>query len=411
MKCLQCGRENPDNAHFCLKCGARLRVTCPECGASLSPEPDLRFCLACGFRLVKETIAPSRPMLAQIEGTVEVRRVVTILFADLAGFTALSERMDPEDVRALQDAYFAAVSKPIETYGGSVEKYIGDAILAVFGAPQAHEDDPERAIHAALAMQAAMAELQVAAPHVLRLQNTQSPDTHHTSPLDVQPTTLQLRIGIHTGLVVSRVGEAGDFVVSGDTVNLAARLQSAAELGTVLVSAETARLTAHSFQMADLGAIPIKGKAEPVLVFRVFGPKPSAPKLRGLPGLTSPLVGRQAEMAVLREALERLKRGIGGIVTVVGEAGIGKSRLVAELRDVTIHSPQFTVHNANWIEGRCLSYGATLPYLLWLDVLRSALGVTLDDAPEVVADRLHAWVQGLCPDRFDAVYPYLARLM
>ena len=313
MRCRQCARNNPDDAFFCLKCGARLRIVCPQCGSDLPPEPDLRFCLACGFRLVQDAVAPARPALAQAEGAEEVRRQVTVLFADLAGFTAMAERMDPEDVRALQDAYFQAVTAPIEQHDGAVEKYIGDAVLAVFGVPQAHEDDPERAVRAALAMQEALDDL-----------NRRLADAGGETP------PLQLRIGIHTGLVVSRVDEEGDFVVTGDTVNLASRLQSAATPGTVLISAETARLVAHAFETEDVGPFQVKGKVDPVPACRVLALKPSAPKLRGVAGLESPLVGRQVEIAALREALERLERGVGGIVTVVGEAGIGKSRLVAE---------------------------------------------------------------------------------
>ncbi len=229
-----------------------------------------------------------------------------------------------------------------------------------------------------------------------------------------ETSPLRLRIGVHTGLVVSRVNEDGDFVVTGDTVNLASRLQSVAEPGMVVISADTHKLVAHAFETIDLGAIALKGRAEPVQVFRVAGPSPVPTKLRGIAGLDSPLVGREAEMAALQEALDRLQRGVGGVVTVVGEAGIGKSRLVAEARKIvsvprsSLPAPRST---PAWIEGRCLSFGASIPYLLWLDVLRSALGVTLDDPPEIVVVRLRTWVQDLCPGRFADVYPYLARLM
>ena len=214
--------------------------------------------------------------------------------------------------------------------------------------------------------------------------------------------------------MVSRVDADGDFVVTGDPVNLTSRLQSAAEPGTVLISADTHRLVGHAFEATDQGAILIKGKVEPVQVYQIAGQAPIPMKLRGVAGLDSPLVGRQAEMAALRAALERLERGVGGIVTVVGEAGIGKSRLVAEARKTvpvppsSLPAPRST---PTWIEGRCLSFGASMPYLLWVDLLRSTLGATLDDTLEQVRDRLREWVLGLCPERFDAVYPYLARLM
>ncbi|MCB0230277.1 MAG: adenylate/guanylate cyclase domain-containing protein, partial [Anaerolineae bacterium] len=195
-----------------------------------------------------------RKQLAELEASPpdEQRKLVTVLFADLAGFTALSERMDPEEMRELQDAYFAAIAKPIEDYGGSVEKYIGDAVLAVFGVPETHEDDAERAVHAALAMQGALD----------NLNRRRASEGEETSPL-------RLRIGIHTGLVVSRVDEDGDFVITGDTVNLASRLQSAAEPGMVLISADVYKLVCHVFETTDLGAIALKGRAEPVRGFSV----------------------------------------------------------------------------------------------------------------------------------------------
>ena len=333
--------------------------------------------------VIDATIAALQDKLAALGHTQrdEQRKLVTVLFADLAGFTAIAERMDPEDVRELQDTYFAAVTQPIESYGGSVEKYIGDAVLAVFGVPQAHEDDAERAVRAALAALEAVASL--------------------------SPARLQLRIGVHSGLVVSRVDEAGDFVVTGDTVNLASRLQNAAEPGTVLISADTYLLVAQAFATEDLGAIQVKGKAEPVHVFRVTGSKAVPAKRRGLAGLDSPLVGRQAEFAAVQEALERLKVGVGGIVTIVGKAGMGKSRLVAEIRKSTNRKRT----DPQWVEGRCLSYGSSIAYLLWLDVLRSALGQTLDDPPAAVRNALRQWIAELCPNDFDAVYPYLGQLL
>lgn len=383
-----------------------------------------------GDAVVDAAIGSIQERLAALAPTphTEQRKLVTVLFADLVGWTSMSEQMDPEELRELQDAYFAAVTRPIEAYGGSVEKYIGDAVLAVFGVPQSHEDDAERAVHAALAMQEAMTALNAhltapPAPTSAPLQST--PEGPASDPLRSTPEgltsgslSLSLRIGVHTGLVLSRVNEGGDFVVSGDTVNLASRLQGAAEPGTVLVSADTHRLVERAFKTLNLGTIELKGKAEPLQVFRVAGPTQAPTKPRGVAGLDSPLVGRQAEMAALRKTLERLQRGVGGIVTVVGEAGIGKSRLAAELRKLQatdVGGRSTTDHRspvtANWIEGRCLSFGASIPYLLWLDLLRSALDVTLDDPPEVVAGRLQTWVQGLCPDRFPDVFPYLARLM
>ncbi|MFH1085636.1 MAG: AAA family ATPase [Chloroflexota bacterium] len=308
----------------------------------------------------------------------------------------MAERLDPEDVRELQDAYYAAVTAPIISYGGSLEKYIGDAVLAVFGVPQAHEDDPERAALAALAMQEAMERL-----------NAEMAEAGASGRAN-----LRLRIGIHTGLVVSRVDSDGDFVVTGDTVNLASRLQGAAEPGTVLVSADTARLVAQAIETQDLGAIQVKGNAEPVQVFRVVGLTAAPDKLRGVAGLDSPLVGRHAEMAALRQALERLQRGVGGIVTIAGDAGIGKSRLVAELRGqrpTGLEEPGPA--KLRWVEGRCLSYGASIAYLPWLGILRAVVGAPEEQAPATVAGALETFVGSVCADRLDDVYPYLAQMM
>ena len=351
-----------------------------------------------GDVVVDEAIAALREKHApQVSMTDEQRKLVTVLFADLAGWTKMAEQMDPEDVQAIQRAYFAAVTPAIEQHGGAVEKYIGDAVLSVFGVPQAHEDDPERAVRAALTMQHAISDLNDSLP---------------TSDLPTSDLpSLRLRIGIHTGLVVAAIDADGDFVITGDTVNLASRLESAARPGTVLISEITHKLVAHTFETAAVEPIQAKGKTQPIPAFQVLTVKPESHKLRGITGLDSPLVGRETEFAALQQALNRLQSGIGGVITIVGEAGIGKSRLVTEIRKSHTNSDLRPPASFLWLEGRCLSFGATIPYLLWLDALRSALAVTLDDSPDIVKERLQKWVHDLCPDQFGAVYPYLARLL
>jgi class 3 adenylate cyclase/predicted ATPase len=404
MRCGQCGRENLAKARFCMACGARLGLVCPQCAAELPPDPDLRFCTSCGARLEGEQPGQRLSALAEADQVAEDRRPVTLIFADLAGWTQIASNLDPEDLQQVQRSYFTAVTAPIEAHGGSVEKYIGDAVLAVFGTPQAHEDDPELAIRAALAMQEAIIALN---------DHLATPPRLVSDPLISGPLTLSLRIGVHTGLVVSRVDKDGDFVVTGDAVNLASRLQNAAEPGTVLVSAETAKLAAHAFEIVDLGAIQIKGKAEPVQVFRVVSPRATPAKLRGVAGLESPLVGRQAEMEALRHVVDRLQHGIGGIITIAGEAGIGKSRLVAELCKQMPYGPgeASSPVEPRWVEGRCLSYGSSIAYLPWLGILRTLMGVSADEAPAAVAGALRSFVHSVCADRFDDVYPYLVQMM
>jgi predicted ATPase len=192
----------------------------------------------------------------------------------------------------------------------------------------------------------------------------------------------------------------------GDAVNLASRLEDASERGEILVGPDTHRLTAPLFEFEPLEPVRVKGKAEPVAVYRLVAAKAVRGKARGIAGLESPLVGRDAEFQALQEATERLQSGIGGIVTLAGEAGLGKSRLVAEIRTSDV-GPR----TLDWIEGRCLSYGSSIAYLLWLDMLRGWVGAAPDAVPAAVRDALSERVQALCPDCFDDVFPFLARLM
>jgi class 3 adenylate cyclase len=411
MRCPQCAKENTNSARFCLQCGTRLTFACTQCGAELPL--GAQFCSACGARIAPRVAAtePQAPAAAltnalkrlvpteyaerllATRGQVQAeRRTVTILFCDVKGSTAMAENLDPEDVMEIMDGAFDVLIGPVYRYEGTLARLMGDAVLAFFGAPIAHEDDPERACRAALDIIARAEE------YAVRLEHERG------------MTGFKVRVGIHTGLVV--VGEVGsdlrvEYTAMGDAINLAARMESAAEPGTVLISEATHRLIAPLFETEALGPIQVKGKAEPVSVYRVLAPKEEPGKVRGIPGLESPLVGRETEFAALQEALERLQAGVGGIVTIVGEAGIGKSRLVAEVRRVGV------IHELplQWIEGRCLSYGTSVAYLLWLDVLRSVLAISVDDAPAAVRGKLREWVRRLCPEHFGDVYPYLCRLM
>jgi ABC-type oligopeptide transport system substrate-binding subunit len=206
----------------------------------------------------------------------------------------------------------------------------------------------------------------------------------------------------------------------GDAINLAARMEQAAPAGGILITEETHKLIAPLFETEALGPVKVKGKAEPVPARRVLAPKDMPGKVRGVAGLESPLVGRETEFAALEAALERLEAGVGGIVTIVGEAGIGKSRLVAEVRKRNLAEvcepdgspePSQGLQSPQWVEGRCLSYGTSIAYLLWLDVLRGLLGLTPEATPAQALDTLRESVKGLCPESFDAVFPYLARIM
>jgi class 3 adenylate cyclase/tetratricopeptide (TPR) repeat protein len=313
-----------------------------------------------------------------------------MLFSDVKGSTPMAERLDPEDMMEIMDGAFDVLIEPITQYEGTLARLAGDGVLAFFGAPIAHEDDAERACRAALEI------IERAGEYAARLEEERG------------ISGFNVRVGIHTGLVV--VGEVGsdlrvEYTAIGDAANLASRMETAAKPGTVLISEDTHRLIAPLFETEALGPIEVKGKAEPVSVHRVLVRRPASAKPRGIKGLESPLVGREAEFRALSEALERLQAGVGGIVTIVGEAGIGKSRLVAQLRKSA--APL----DLEWVEGRSLSYGGSIAYLPWLDMLHGPLGMSVEDPPLAVRDALRRWVQALCPDHFDEVYPYLGRMM
>jgi ABC-type oligopeptide transport system substrate-binding subunit/class 3 adenylate cyclase len=327
------------------------------------------------------------------------RRVVTILFSDVRGSTSLAEDLDPEDVMGIMDGAFDVLIEPIYRYEGTLARLMGDAILAFFGAPIAHEDDPERACRAGLDI---TAEAQRYAEELEREKGIRS---------------FNVRVGINTGLVV--VGEVGsdlrvEYTAMGDAINLAARMESAAEPGTILITEDTHRLIAPLFETEPLGTLAVKGKAEPVTVYRVLRAKATPAKPWGVAGLDSPIVGREAEFSALQEAVERLQAGVGGIVTIAGEAGIGKSRLVAEVRKqnlAKVSRPSQGLASPQWVEGRCLSYGTSIAYVLWLDVLRGWLGVAPEDTPARVRDVLRERVRDVCAESFDEICPYLGRLM
>jgi ABC-type oligopeptide transport system substrate-binding subunit/class 3 adenylate cyclase len=350
-----------------------------------------------GNAVVEAALGSMRRQLAELEKEAPPtlrgeRKLVTVMFADISGFTALAETMDPEAVRDLMNACFARLVPVVRKYGGTVDKFMGDNIMALFGAPVAHENDPERALRTALEM-----------VDTLRKLNVE------------RGTELELHFGVNTGTVIAGglgTHERQEYTVMGDTVNVASRLEGVSERGEILVGPETYRMTAPLFEFETMEPVRVKGKADPVPVYRLLATKAVPGKVRGVAGLESPLVGREAEFHALQEAVGRVQAGVGGIVTLVGEAGLGKSRLVAEIR----HSsrPQrsaFAIRHLNWVEGRCLSYGSSIAYLLWLDILRGLLDAAADVPPTAVRDALREQIQTLCPDRFDDVFPYLARLM
>jgi len=303
------------------------------------------------------------------------RRQVTVLFADLSGFTALSEQLDAEEVCGMLNASFDALVPVIEKYGGVVDKFIGDEVMAVFGAPVAHEDDPARALRAALEMMTAMT-------------------TFNT----IHNTSLGLHVGINTGLVIAggigSQGQQHDTVI-GSAVNLAARLKDISERGTIMLGPQTYRLTAPLFEFATLPPVLVKGLTEPVQAYALLGLRDRPGSVRGLSGMDSPMVGRVAELAALLQLSAAVQGGHGGAALVLGEPGLGKSRLIAEWRAA------LSGQTIRWGLGRCLSYGQQQAYSLLQDLLRSLLGVTPGAAPMDISTALQAWLPANEPE---AVY-------
>ncbi|PYK67332.1 MAG: hypothetical protein DME45_10395, partial [Verrucomicrobia bacterium] len=337
-----------------------------------------------GNAVVDPAIAALRAQLTQLESRaadaeVGERKVVTIVFADVSGFTALSETLDPEKVRELINACFDWLVPVVQKYDGTIDKFIGDEIMALFGAPVAHEDDAERALRAALEMMDVIAAFNGA-----------------------NGTELGLHTGINTGLVVA--GQIGghdrrDYSVMGDAVNLAARLEDASPVGEIFVGPATYRLTKQLFDFEPVPPLTLKGKEAPVEVRRLLGAKTVPKSTRGIEGLCAPLVGRDEELAEIREALAALGRGQGSTLAILGEAGLGKSRLIAETRALL---PAKTT----WAEGRALSYTAGMSYWLAREILLSLLGAKAGASQSEIAAALWNSLNGQ-----SAFYPFLARLL
>ena len=328
--CVECGTENPPQARFCLSCGTPIVAAPP-------PAP------------------PS-----------EERKVITAIFVDLVGSTARSEQLDPEDVKALVAPYHARVRAELEGHGGTFEKFSGDAVLALFGSPKAHEDDPERAIRAGLAVREAIVDLNA----------------------EDEWLDLHIRIGIHTGEALVMLGarpSEGEWSAAGDVLNTAARIQSAAPTDGILVGRDTYLAAADAFEFTEQEPVQAKGKAEPVRVWRVDGEREADLRTAD----EAPLVGRQGELDDLLSFCDgALEEGRAGIAAIVGAPGIGKSRLLREL----VHrlEARCAVH---W--GKCLSYGEGITYWPVVEIVKSAAGIHQRDDRATIAKRLDTFLEEL----------------
>src|SRR5919204_585283 len=325
----------------------------------------------------------------------EERKVVTAVFADLVGSTALGEALDAEEVKLIVGEAVARIVHAVEDYGGTIKDLAGDGVLALFGAPTAHEDDPERAIRAALRI---AQEIAAYGQEVAQAWETDG---------------LAVRVGVNTGPVVLGPLGAGarvEYAAFGDTVNTAARLQSAADPGRVLVGVETKRLVEPVFEWAEAQRLELKGKSEPVDAFAAVRALTESGRTRGVPGLRTRLVGRERELAVAREGVEAALRGAGGILVLLGEAGIGKSRLLVELHTLA-EGGAHEAHPALWLEGRCVSYGESLPYWPFRDLVRRWLGVSVDEPELRVRVALRRRLEPLFGERTGEIYPYAGALL
>jgi class 3 adenylate cyclase/tetratricopeptide (TPR) repeat protein len=380
-KCSSCGAENRPGGRFCAQCGTALALQCPTCGAA--NEPDDRFCAQCGAALNSGSPPPAEPTTSVAE-----RRLVSVLFADLVGFTTLSEHRDPEEIRELLSAYFERCRAIIERYGGTVEKFIGDAVMAVWGTPVAREDDAERAVRAALALTQAVTALGE----------------------EVGMPELRVRAGVLTGSAAVEVGTEGEGMVLGDTVNTASRLQSIAAPGTVLVDDVTRSASEAAIAYEDAGTHQVKGRDQPVRAFIALRVVAGAGGARRGAGVEAPFVGRDAELQAVIEAGEKSAgEGCARHVALVGDAGSGKSRLLWEYFKYIdgIEEPRW------WHQGRCLSYGEGVAYWALAEMIRSRAGIVEEEAPAAAREKLRAAVEEHVLDERERrlVEPRLAHLL
>jgi len=334
-------------------------------------------------------------MIGSGGSTRDERRVVTAVFADLVGSTALAERLDPEELKLIVGEAIARIIAAVESFGGTIKDLAGDGVLALFGAPTAHEDDPERAVRAAVRVRD---EIEEYAREVERGWDVSG---------------FGVRVGVSTGLVV--VGDIGaggrvEYAALGDAVNVAARLQGAASPGNVLVGEATHHLVEPLFGWNEAQTLELKGKTEPVTAFGVVGAGRASVVPRGLEGVQADLIERGAELAHGAEVLGNVAAGIGGVLVVTGEPGIGKSRLLAELR-ARFESMDAARGTPVWLEGRWVSYGEAMPYWPFRHRLRAWLGVLADEPELRVRVTLRRQIGRLFGERAIEYYPYLGAML
>jgi class 3 adenylate cyclase len=411
MKCPKCHSENRADVEFCEECGTRMEIFCPSCGAVIPI--GKKFCGDCGHNLAASSAvvakAPSfdeklvgiqhylpdglrKKILAQRDKIEGERRQLTVMFCDMEGYTSLTERLGPEETYTLMDKVYEILIHKVHDYEGTVNELTGDGIIALFGAPIALEDAPQRAIRSALAIHREIDKF------------SDQLKSEKTIP------AIRMRIGIHTGLVV--VGTLGndlrvEFKAVGDTVNLASRMEGLADPGTTYVTEDTFKLTEGFFHFAALGKKRVKGKEEPIPVYQVLSAKDavSRPRLGSERIIYSEMVGRDTELNKLELQVMKAINGEGSVVNIIGEAGIGKSRLVAELKR------QEVMKKIAILEGRAISIGRNLSFHPITDFLKQWMGIRQDDDQMAAFYKLQNALRTLLPEKVDEVLPFVATLM
>ncbi len=385
MDCPSCQETNPQDARYCEQCGAALQQTCPQCQETLSPTSN--FCKACGHDLSHPATSASLEAAQPPEPSnlIGERRQATVMFSDLSGYAAMNERLDPEEVQGVLQRIKETATRIIESHGGFVSQFVGDEVLALFGIPVAHEDDPAQAVRAAVKLH--------------RFVRGLSPEVDRKLG---QP--IRLHTGISTGLIVTSMKDTRDGLVgvTGDTVNIGARLKAEAASDTILLSPITKHLVEEFFETESLPHAVMRGKATPIVPYRLTGEKPVASRFEAARarGLT-PFTGREDELANLHKCLVKAKAGEGQFVTVVGEAAIGKSRLAYEFRHGIDHD-KITV-----LEGSCHYHGAGTPYLPFQDALSQGLHLQGEEDPQVLCQMAVEKIRSIDP----ALEPFISHYL
>ena len=410
MKCPKCQFENPEGIKFCGDCGVKLEKTCPQCNTS-NP-PGFKFCGECGHDL---TLFPEPPpkdlsfdekidkiqrylpkgltdkILSQRDRIEGERKQVTVMFCDMEGFTQFTEKLGPEEAYSIMDQVYEILIHKVHDYEGTVNEMTGDGIMALFGAPIALEDAPQRAIRSAIAIHQEMARFS----DKIRQERTGIP-------------RLKMRIGIHTGPVV--VGTLGnnlrvEFKAVGDTVNLASRVEGLAEPGSTYVTEDTFKITEGLFRFEALGERDVKGKERPVKVYRAIAPSTRRTRfdVSAEMGLT-PFVGRARELELLLDGFERTKQGRGQAFSIISEAGVGKSRLLYEFRKAVANE------DATFLEGKCLSYSRNVIYHPVIDILKSNFDVNEGDSDSRIKAKVKKGLKMIGADEASNL-PYILELL